>query len=103
MQNMKFRRDVLLKDVRQSSPTLDESEPMIAAQPLPRFDPANSQADVLFGYDLLDESKTSQRPRRVVYSSLEPFDPSKHVTGQEKSSGNHGKDKDSRDRNKKRD
>ncbi len=93
----------LLKDVRQSSPTLDESEPMIAAQPLPRFDPANSQADVLFGYDLLDESKTSQRPRRVVYSSLEPFDPSKHVTGQEKSSGNHGKDKDSRDRNKKRD
>lgn len=77
---------------------------MIAAQPLPRLDPNQPDAGALFGYDLYPTNvETRQRPTRRVYSAFEPFDESKHVSGSEKSSGSHGKNRDFRDRNKKRD
>lgn len=94
----------VLQNAQRHGATLDSHVPMIAAQPLPPLDVNDTASDALFGYDLYSTKvERRERPRRNVFWSFEPIDQSKHVTGHERSSGNHGKDKDFRDRSKKRD
>jgi len=72
----------------------------VAAQPLPQFDPANPESDRLYGYDLFkgEGSEWSELgPNRQTYHrKLEPFDPSRHVTGNERSGGFQGQNRESR-------
>ena len=77
----------------QAGQPIDPSSPLIAGQVLPLFDPEHPEADVLYGYDAYNaESELRERPGRQVYLIIEPFDPTKHVTGREQSEGSHGKD-----------
>ncbi len=72
---------------------IEPGNPLIAGQILPLFEPDHPDTDLLYGYDGYDsQSELHQRPRRQVYSAIEPFDPTQHVTGQERSEGSHGKD-----------
>ena len=93
----------LLKATRESNEEVDSSEPMISGQVLPPFNPDAPDADVLYGYDGYGaDVQRRSRPTRNVYYKYELFDPTKHVSGNEKSSGSHGKNKDSRNKNRKR-
>lgn len=73
----------------------------LAAQVLPRFDPENPQADVLYGYDLFvgdgDEWSVQLRNRQTIVKKVETFDPERHARpGGDRSSGNQQKGRDSR-------
>lgn len=77
----------------QAGEPIDARNPLIAGQILPRFDSDDPETDLLYGYDGYNtQSELHSRPRRQVYSAIEPFDPTQHVTGQERSEGSHGKD-----------
>ena len=93
-----------MKDKAKSSGVeIDEGTPMVAGQALPAFQPDSPDEDVLYGYDVINtKTRDEQRPRRRVFLSVEPFDPSKHVTGKEETGGSHGKDRDFRQGQKKR-
>lgn len=72
----------------------------LRAQPLPPFDPADPQADCLYGYDLFrgegDEWSRQAGNRQTHHMKLEPFDPTRHVTGNERSGGFQGQNRDNR-------
>jgi hypothetical protein len=61
----------------------------IRAQALPGFNPAHPKTDTLFGYDLIDRPDLSaqDRNRRTFHEQFDPFDPKKHVRGDERSGG----------------
>ncbi len=82
----------LLQQIKTTAQAIDQRMPLIAAQVLPLFDPEDPLADVLYGYDAFPSAtEDGQRPRRTIYHQIEPFDPGTHVTGQERSEGNQGK------------
>jgi hypothetical protein len=80
-------------------------EDLIAAQPLPAFDPAAPQADVLYGYDGFPSDDGENQggrgggPTPNSFSKFERFDP-KLVRPSDRSQGNqsYGRDKRERDR-----
>ena len=81
----------------------DANEPMVSGQLLRPLDVNDPNADLLYGYDGFGvEVEERTRPRRNVYLDYEQFDPTRHVRGDEKSSGSHGKDQDFRKQNKER-
>ena len=93
----------LMSQVQSLGGVLDTQEPMIAGQPLPNFNVSDPQSDRLFGYDGFGvEVQTREKPKRRVYIKYEPFDPTKHARETDKSSGNDGKDKAFREKNKRR-
>ena len=93
----------LQEQVSQAGGVLDSQEPMIAGQPLPHLNVQDASADSLFGFDGFGvRVETREHPKRRVYLEFEAFDPTKHVRGDEASSGNHGKNRSFRDENKKR-
>ena len=75
----------------------------IRAQPLPNFDVEHPEGDVLFGYDLIKRRDGAlQGSNRQPYGSdLEPFDPKRHVRGDERSGGKQSPD--AQDRKSQRD
>ena len=90
---------------------------MIAGQCLPPFDPDHLDADLLYGYDLILvadgagdndhlrrlEAKTREfncNTQKNCYPTVEPFDPDKHIAGNEKSGGPQGQSADTRNRYK---
>lgn len=77
----------------------DPTIPMVSGQVLPQFDAEHPQGDVLYGYDAVNaDTRDDYRPRKRVFLRVEPFDPETHVTGQEKSEGNQGKNAEFRER-----
>ena len=105
-----------LKDlVRQSgvnNSNLGADGDLLAAQPLPFFNPDNPEADLLYGYDVLfcesneglPEPKPKERERiqfngkRDVeaYPELAPFDENRHVSGHEQSQANNSQNAETR-------
>jgi hypothetical protein len=80
---------------------IDNQNPLVAGQPLPPFNPDNPAADALFGHDAIGiHSESSDRSRQKVYIDLELFDEAQHISGQEKSEGNQGKNASFRKQNK---
>jgi len=93
----------LRKQIEFGGGILDANEPMVTGQLLPPLDVNDPNADLLYGYDGFGVDVEQRiRPRRNVYLDYEPFDPARHVRGDERSSGSHGKDQDFRNQNKKR-
>jgi hypothetical protein len=83
----------LQESAKAAGEPLDAETPMIAGQVLPPFDPAQPEADLLYGYDGYGaQTEDRERPRRRVFLELEAFDPQRHVSGKERSEGSHGKD-----------
>ena len=79
-----------LKDAAQAAgEPLDAVQPLIAGQPLPMFDASKPEADLLYGYDGYSPASEGEKRKRV-HTRIEPF-ADHHVTGQEKSGGNEGK------------
>lgn len=70
----------------------------IPAQPLPEFDPAQPDQDLLFGYDLIIADSGKARDKRTLVKRIEPFDPARHVSGQERSGENTSPNRESRQR-----
>lgn len=70
----------------------------IRGQFLPPFNDKNAEANQLFGFDLIvpRDAKRQERDRRTFISRVEPFDPKRHVRGDEKSGGNQSQNKDTR-------
>jgi len=68
---------------------------LLAAQPLPAFDPDHPQDDVLYGHDLLWEAASQERNRANVFTKAEPYTKAV-VRGDERSGGPQGQNKDSR-------
>ena len=66
--------------------------PMVAGQILPPLQTEHPQDDVLYGYDGFGVEETQGDRAKRVFQAIEPFDPARHVTGQEQSGGNQGKD-----------
>ncbi len=70
---------------------------LIRAQTLPRFDPGEPAADVLYGYDLIASKQPGSHrndPWRIT--DVEPFDAKKHGTGRERSGGNQSQNRKTR-------
>lgn len=104
--------DGLMEDVRKQIKAAGSStnEPgmveLVAGEVLPPFNPADPDADALYGYDAYLNDDERQRlefncNHQSCYPRIEPFDPAKHVTGKEKSGGFHGQNRDSRGQQKK--
>lgn len=53
----------------------------IRAQPLPGLDPADPQADLLYGYDMIDAK--SESGQKILIEKLEKFDAARHATSPE--------------------
>ncbi len=72
----------------------------VRAQALPPFDPSQPNADTLYGYDLFSGDSNDFRVKasnyRTFNSKLEPFDPKKHVLGDDRSGGQQGQNRDLR-------
>lgn len=72
----------------------------LRAQGLPVFNPAEPQSDVLYGYDLFAgdtaEWAWKSQNNQTHYKNLEPFDPSRHATGQEQAGGPQGQNRERR-------
>lgn len=72
----------------------------IRAQPLPKFDPNNPAADVLYGHDLFvgegDEWRQQSKDRRTLHRCVEPFDPEKHSRAEDRSGGHQGQSAETR-------
>lgn len=68
----------------------DPGNPLVQAQPLPLFDADRPLEDLLFGFDGFSERDGGGGGGGAnVLDSLPPFDPDQHVTGTERSGGNH--------------
>ncbi|MCX8039196.1 MAG: hypothetical protein N3B15_01270 [Planctomycetota bacterium] len=76
-----------------------EGKDRIRAQVLPAFDPAQPQADVLYGYDLIPGDAVPGKDKRTFIGKLEPF-AAKHVRGDERSGGSHGHNREARQRDR---
>jgi CRISPR-associated protein (TIGR03986 family) len=74
---------------RRAEPTLDARIPLIEGQILPPFDPSAPESDLLYAYDGYGEKSDGGRER--AFRKLEQFDEKRHVSGQESSEGNQGK------------
>ena len=75
----------------------------IRAESLPKFDAAHPDSDVLFGYDLINrrDGEVQGSNRQTYHPDLDPFDPKRHVRGDEKSGGKQSPD--AQDRKSQRD
>lgn len=91
----------LKQRIQNEGANLDNQYPMVSGQPLPQFNPDQPEGDALFGYDAIGaDTETRSQPTRRVFLDLELFDESQHVSGREKSQGNHGKNADFRKQQK---
>jgi hypothetical protein len=69
----------------------------VRAQMLPRFDPGDSASDELYGYDCIGlVPGGAERRDQKRYERIEPFDPNVHATGNERSGGAQGQNRDTR-------
>jgi len=72
----------------------------VRGQPLPHFDPDAPLADLLFGYDLFigDSSEWTfpQKGGQTLHKKFEPFDPRKHARESDRSGGNQGQSRTTR-------
>ncbi len=80
----------------------EADEDRMAAQILPRFNPGEPMADVLYGYDLFcgdgDEWRERQKSGPTLIKKLEPFDAGKHSSPDDRSGGSHGQGREARRR-----
>jgi hypothetical protein len=78
----------------------------LRAQPLPAFDPAEPEADLLYGHDLLagegPEWSDPGPDRRTLHKKLEPFDPKKHGRPRDESGGPQGQSRETRGEDRRR-
>lgn len=88
------------EDLQKQLKTLPNSE--IAGQWLPIFNPDNPSQDCLNGYDLYFQyiSRSENGNKINACINFEPFDPSKHVTGNEHSEGNFSQNRQTREETK---
>jgi hypothetical protein len=67
----------------------------LRAQPLPKLVANKPNADVLYGYDMINSKSTTEKQRKLI-EKLEPFEERKHISGQERSGENTSQNADTR-------
>ena len=74
----------------------------IAPQILPALKSDSSQNDLLYGYDLISQSRDRhvEHDKTTTYSNLEPFDPAKHAKETHQSGGNQSQNRETRQQNR---
>lgn len=70
----------------------------IKAQALPRLDPKNPAADLLYGYDMVELDVDGSRRNQRLVGKMEKFDPKVHARNEEKPGENRSQNRESRKR-----